>query len=431
MLTGTLGELAKDWLFPRGATPALVTAIEDQRARDRKLLAQLAEAHAGHWAILRDSLEARPDLQAGLVGSAGLRFAANATPRQRARVEAASAGLAVEMAAAAGIEATLRVEATSTVALPNSGYLIRLPEQTDEVTLRVRGRGASVQADGVQVELKLTSNGEAGLDPAQADPRVVQQLPNLGKLGLELGGISTVIELPPNFELLQEVPGEAQTQVLLHALAVLKHTNHAMYQEMVALPVWIALLKRGSQRLSLTADGLPNLVYTNLIDPLETVDLLVHEYHHLKLDLLQETTPLLKRPRIPVVAPWRPELRTAGGVLHGAYVFANVARAFDSIMDMGQPSDQGRRRRAAWRAAVLRGIELLRESDAGVTEAGEQLLCGMEDDARSWMNDHAMSDRDELAWAELSVDRHVDGVLAGSRPEPLYMTGVGSVGITG
>jgi hypothetical protein len=79
---------------------------------------------------------------------------------------------------------------------------------------------------------------------------------------------------------------------------------------------------------------------------------------------------------------------------------------------------------AAWRVAVQRAVELLRESDAEPTDAGHALLDGMELAARTWSEENAQSDHHELEWARKEVERHVREVGLGTQPEPAYMIGV-------
>ncbi|MFG1780692.1 aKG-HExxH-type peptide beta-hydroxylase [Micromonospora sp. NPDC049048] len=415
------GRISADWLFPLGASAALTAAIEGRFDRDRQLLTQIAGVHTA-FAALDEALDVRPELWRGVPGAAGVRLADGALPARINRVATAAAGAVAEVACAAKISAVLTVGPTAAVSFPSSRLIVRFDSVT-EATITIDHETVTVQADGVWTVLTARTCGEVGLE-APENAAGVERIPALDDFLIDVDGVSSVITLPPHFALLGRSPHGPESTQLRQALAVLARTNPELHAELRALPVRFALLDRGQHRLSLTATGLPDVIYTNLVDPLETVDLIVHEYHHLKLDLLAETVPLLENPAAPVIAPWRPDIRTADGVLHGAYVFANVARAFDPIMALGRPSAQGRRRRAAWRAAVLRAVELLRESDARPTEAGQQLLDGMAAAARAWIDEHAEVDQHELRWATAEVERHVREVALGTRPEPRHMIGV-------
>jgi len=80
-------------------------------------------------------------------------------------------------------------------------------------------------------------------------------------------------------------------------------------------------------------------------DTLELADHLVHEHHHNRLFALEAHQALLEEedPAQPVerfYSPWRDELRSLRGLLHGAYVFVPVhalwhaARALDPAAEL-------------------------------------------------------------------------------------------------
>ncbi|MFD0712767.1 aKG-HExxH-type peptide beta-hydroxylase [Paenibacillus sp. GCM10027626] len=62
---------------------------------------------------------------------------------------------------------------------------------------------------------------------------------------------------------------------------------------------------------------------------LETIDHLVHENGHNKLDILNDLHPLIEPSSQEDLypSPWRTDLRPMEGLLHGAYVFTLVRYA--------------------------------------------------------------------------------------------------------
>ncbi len=100
---------------------------------------------------------------------------------------------------------------------------------------------------------------------------------------------------------------------------------------------------------------------------------IIHEALHLHLTELEAISPLVSDLTGTLVSPWRPEPRSYGGVLHGAFVFVGLKAYFDAVI---LPSDsiEGAHfdRRRARIAEELAQVDLA-ALRAGLTEHGVEL----------------------------------------------------------
>jgi HEXXH motif-containing protein len=67
-------------------------------------------------------------------------------------------------------------------------------------------------------------------------------------------------------------------------------------------------------------------------DVIDTVDHIIHESGHNKLDTLNNVFHLWKPTEGRFSSPWRTDLRPMEGLLHGSYVFSLVAQAFAGVL---------------------------------------------------------------------------------------------------
>jgi HEXXH motif-containing protein len=419
---------ARDWLYPAGAVPRFEALLRCHRAADRETISRQATQRGGLWLALDQCLDARPDLLLELVGCAGLHFLDSATEANVSALSRAVSGNIAELCSLARVPAewSLHLRADDALTFPLSAL---------SVTAKNDGDARIAITDGGTVEVRIDDDflsiaPARGAGPLTAETQrtasmeLARSTPFLHRgIRLAQGGLPALLQPPPGFSYLKEAPTEPDLGLLASCFDLLARYRPELLDEMRALPTWVVLLERGDHRLSFTADELPGVLYTNLVDPLETLDLIVHEYHHLKLDLLETQQPLLRKPTTPAVAPWRPDIRSARGVLHGAYVFMNVAHVFEPLFDAGTPSRQGRRRRVVWREAVASACQDLTEVDCGLTTFGRSLVRAMHDDALDWLAG-AEEYADEREWAREHVARHAAAVRAGLMPEPTYMTGI-------
>jgi uncharacterized protein len=72
-----------------------------------------------------------------------------------------------------------------------------------------------------------------------------------------------------------------------------------------------------------------------LIDPYDLADSLVHEHRHQKLYLLERFAPMVRSTIDLVVSPWRQDLRPPSGLLHAIFVFIELRRFWQYVLDSG------------------------------------------------------------------------------------------------
>ncbi len=102
----------------------------------------------------------------------------------------------------------------------------------------------------------------------------------------------------------------------------------------------------------------------------------VHEAMHLQLSLIENVFDLVQERDVRLPSPWRSELRPPAGVLHGIYVFVNIARVYDLMIPTSDPSSpqaQFIRRRLG---EISRELEaaFLSLSPTVLTSSGQMLL---------------------------------------------------------
>jgi HEXXH motif-containing protein len=110
------------------------------------------------------------------------------------------------------------------------------------------------------------------------------------------------------------------------------------------------------------------------VGALRLAEAIIHETLHLHLTELELITPLVRDQTGTLASPWRPEPRSFGGVLHGAFVFVGLKAYFDTVT---APSGSvvgghlGQRRTEI--AKELSQVDLATLT-AGLTEPGAELL---------------------------------------------------------
>jgi uncharacterized protein len=139
---------------------------------------------------------------------------------------------------------------------------------------------------------------------------------------------------------------------------------------------------------SFSDDTAPNVLYIapaaggRMLSADDLGDSILHEFLHQVLHHIERGGPMLfdySYPRFP--APWRAGLRTAGGFLHGTFVFAQLAAYWASLHAAGPAGvdvAKAGRNAAAFRRQAVYGIQSLRQF-ALLTPRGVELLAGLED----------------------------------------------------
>lgn len=72
-----------------------------------------------------------------------------------------------------------------------------------------------------------------------------------------------------------------------------------------------------------------------VIDPYDLADSLIHEHRHQKLYLLERFAPMVTSTTDLVVSPWREDLRPPSGLLHAIFVFVELRRFWQHVLDSG------------------------------------------------------------------------------------------------
>lgn len=358
------------WLDLGDASGAIAAARARHRERDLALVAELADSAAEGTAesVLHRASLVAPALLAAAPACAGIHA------RQSPAFAAYAAAAGIEALATAGETGEAHVPATDRVYLPLHRLLVELPER-GELTLVARPGAIGVEAGSLRLTLDLPGRVPGRPEPRLLDLPLVAHDPFLTSLCPER---SAVRAEPATADQL----ADATTAVSLLRAAVPEVYAEMRHGRLTLVPLRPDPL---DARESFSISEAGDIVYTNLIDPFETLDLVVHEYHHLRLFLLEEAAPLMVSGRAPVLAPWRPDTRMTRGLAHGMYVFWFVARVFERVFASWPPSRRGVRRLAIWRGCLNAAFELLDGADDAPTPTGARLLDVMRaENADAW-----------------------------------------------
>lgn len=109
----------------------------------------------------------------------------------------------------------------------------------------------------------------------------------------------------------------------------------------------------------------------------------LHEIRHGLLGALLDVIPLHRADRRPVwYAPWRPDPRPFGGLLHGTYAFAGVT-GFWSVETEHGSGHRASLEFATWSGLTLEALAELRSSGL-LTGAGRAFVEGIAEDSQAW-----------------------------------------------
>lgn len=246
---------------------------------------------------------------------------------------------------------------------------------------------------------------------------------HVGELVIEPGLVSFDAQLPASASVLDRPLTDSELHAVELAVGLLRSAAPDLLKEMSDEGVRLVPLtpKAGVVRQSCSFRTAPGLVFLNPGDPLEILDLLCHEYHHLKLFRFQEHHELLEEPDVPVAAPWRADTRTAEGLLHGTYVFFMCAWLLDRVYACFPPSWRGRRRLVVFRVCVESALAELRRAPAGPIGLGACIIERIEEGNASALA--ALEDRlpDAVAWARGTVDDHMSRSGTERRTDPWFL----------
>jgi HEXXH motif-containing protein len=413
--------LARSWLVPGADPTAVGQTLRDHAVhRDPAALAALravADLAASIDAVAA-ALDADPYFLAPVPACGGVHVPSGVVRRSEPIRDELST-LAAEAASAVGQRYAADLH-TSVVTFPRSGLRVRAGRQ-DTLRLSVDTAGA-VRLASRNAALSLAPTGPGRrLEPVGAvEGLAVATFPEVA--GRRVGASAVSGLGIPDFMTVSEPVSAADLSGLERTLRLIGRAAPAMFVELSTITRCVVPLVPPKERAihSSSARQLPGVVYAVCTDPLESAAMLCHEYHHLKLFLLQERLTLMARPDAPTKAPWRPDVRKADGVLHGAYVFFGIAWLFDRLFSTLAPTRRGLRRLVVWRVCVEAGIRELRGVDWQPTDAGAALLDDMEQ-MNSAALDGLADQADDIAWARAAIREHL--ALAGTdgRREPWYL----------
>ncbi len=119
-------------------------------------------------------------------------------------------------------------------------------------------------------------------------------------------------------------------------------------------------------------------IFLTASDPLQMIEMVVHEKAHVKQRFVDEIWPLLGPNQINkrFAVPWRPDARPIYGIFEGIYVFLQVATALFRLHERGRLSTLERTRRIVEYVRV--GLALV-EKNAILTSAGIEFFEGIVD----------------------------------------------------
>jgi hypothetical protein len=409
------------WLVP-GTEVGLAEALRTH-AKNRDVAA-LAGHQSPHLAPAIDAigvaLDAEPQFLIRVPGCGGVHVPSGTIGRNQ-QVRDELWALAVEAAAFTRHRLVAEMN-TTVVTFPRSGIRVRfesvdcraqLAVDTDgTVMLTHHGRALTLTPTGPHNCLE-PSGSEAGLT-VEAFPQVA---------GLRVGGSALTGLGIPDFMKVSVPVSEGDLDGLDRTVRLIGRAAPEVLTELLTIVrAVVPLVPPGGRAIhSSSARELPGVVYAVCTDQFESAAMICHEYHHLKLFLLQERLDLLGRPDVSTRAPWRPDVRKAEGVLHGIYVFFGIASLFDRIFATLAPTRRGLRRLAVWRACVEAGIRELRSVDAQPTEAGAALLDDMDGMNSQAMDRLAVEQVDAVDWARTVIQAHLSMVGTERRQEPWYL----------
>jgi hypothetical protein len=160
---------------------------------------------------------------------------------------------------------------------------------------------------------------------------------------------------------------------------------------------------------------------------MEFMDLLCHEYHHLKLFRVQEFFPMTQPSDIQVATPWRTDKRSIDGLFHGIYVFAMCARLLRRMDETLELQRKGLRREVVFRVCVEKAIADIRAQDALLLPRGDKLCSAIANENATQLAYLAARPMDgadlqrEIDWARKKVSEHLASVERKERTQPWYL----------
>ena len=208
----------------------------------------------------------------------------------------------------------------------------RLVNRADEE--RLRPIGLSLSTYGTERFLRKDPSAQRssvrGFEDVFGQGPIIEQLSSDVESSYERPGLkflararineSVIASLHQAFQRLEQIPSlSSSTMDLVRSIHVLDAGDEAsdVSHSDPLLPF--------SVFISIPRHKVPN-------SALRVMESTVHEAMHLQLSLIENVFDLVQERDVRLPSPWRSELRPPAGVLHGIYVFANIARAFELML---------------------------------------------------------------------------------------------------
>jgi HEXXH motif-containing protein len=264
------------------------------------------------------------------------------------------------------------------VALPFSGYVLQASPDVQEVHVAGDGESFRVTAlgrtmtvglsGGDFISIPISAHGWIDVWRLPRQPATVDPLTSVYRVGVEPGWS---VE-PPSRLMFQK-----WVRVLDESADLLGRVDPFVLEDVQLLARVIVPLTNTSRsrHLSSSSPALPDVVYMSWTDHvLQIVEAWVHEAGHQKLFLAEAVSPLVRSMEPLFESPWRPDLRPARGLLHGAFAFGGIARLWMLLANCRDcpPIFRTRARDSIGRVRGQVDDALLRIRGTGaLTEAGE------------------------------------------------------------
>jgi HEXXH motif-containing protein len=142
-------------------------------------------------------------------------------------------------------------------------------------------------------------------------------------------------------------------------------------------------------------------------DPAVLAAALVHEFQHIRLGGLLHLVRLSEDdPRERLYAPWRPDPRPIGGVLHGIYAFFGVTSFWRALASADPGDELAAFEFALWRGQVRRTLDAVR-ADESLTATGRRFLSGVATKLQPWQEEPVAAN--PRMWARFAAEDHFAG----------------------
>jgi uncharacterized protein len=182
----------------------------------------------------------------------------------------------------------------------------------------------------------------------------------------------------------QETVKDRAGPLLMEALRIIEEWRSNLAAEMRQVNRCIQFIRdplaHPEKIVSFSDNTVPGALFVSvtqgdrLIDAHDLADSLIHEHRHQKLYLLERHYPMVETTSTKVVSPWREDLRPPSGLLHAVFVFVELRRFWEHLLQNGPSRIRARAisQLAETNANLMAAYETL--GGCRLTEGGQALL---------------------------------------------------------